>query len=216
MKRTRVAVAGTLAMVAVAVVGLALLSANSSDEAGSSPRRRPADVPVVIGLEPEDVSQFVIEEGSARARLVRQNGVWQPGPGTSAEAAALADERETDLFPLRAYRGLPSDTSRAEFGLGAPELVVRVTARRGGELTVAVGALNFTNEGFYAQRQGDKRLYLLTRRAVDGLRSILRGQVVEEPMPAREAESLARAEQLTDPEFVTNPWLGQIEEEVGK
>jgi len=216
MKRTRVAVAGTLAMVAVAVVGLALLSANSSDEAGSSTRRRPADVPVVVGLEPEDVSQFVIEEGSARARLVRQNGVWQPGPGTSAEAAALADERETDLFPLRAYRGLRSDTSRAEFGLAAPELVVRVTARRGGELTVAVGALSFTKEGFYAQRQGDERLYLLTRRAVDGLRSILRGQVVEEPRPAREAETLARAEQLTDPEFVTNPWLGQIEEEVGK
>ena len=173
-------------------------------------------MPVVIGLEPEDVSQFMIEEGSVRARLVRQNGVWQPGPGTSAEAAALADEREADLFPLRAYRRLRSDTSRAEFGLAAPELVVRVTARRGGELIVAVGALSFTKEGFYARRQGDERLYLLTRRAVDGFRSVLRGQVVEEPRTAREAESLARAEQLTDPEFVTNPWLGQIEEEVGK
>ena len=202
-----------LALVVAAVTAVVRIPSGSDGPAPSE--GRPA-VPVVMGLDAEDVARLVIEAGPARVDLVNVHGVWQPGSGTQDTAAEQAGEREPDLFPLRAYRALRSDPARAEFGLGAPELVVRAVDRRGGQVTVAVGAESFTGSGYYARRHGDPHLYLLTRRAVDGLRSILRGQPADAPRPAEETAALARAEQLTDPELVTNPWLAQITQEVGK
>jgi hypothetical protein len=214
---TRRAMAAGLvpSLAGVVATVIAVVRILSSAHGPAPSEGRPA-VPVVLGLDAEDVARLVIEAGPARVDLVNVHGVWRPGPGTQDTAAELAGEREADLFPLRAYRALRSDPARAEFGLGAPELVVRSVDRRGGEVTVAVGAESFSGSGYYARRHGDPHLYLLTRRAVEGLRSILRGQPADAPRPAEETAALARAEQLTDPELVTNPWLAQITQEVGK
>ncbi|HEY3239622.1 MAG TPA: hypothetical protein VGL92_08665 [Acidimicrobiia bacterium] len=209
----RIVAAGAAASVAVVTaLGWAVLHRDGSAQPDG---RRPA-VPVVVALDPDDVASLRIEVGPARVDLVRRHGLWEPGPGTPPMAAELLDTRESDLFPLRAYRGVSTDASRPEFGLAAPELLAQVRDRRGRELVVSVGAATFTGEGFYARRGRDERLYLLTRRAVDTLRSVLRGEPVDRAAPRREAEALARAEQLSDPEVVTNPWLGQVLEEEGR
>jgi hypothetical protein len=152
---------------------------------------------------------------NALVEIDRTAGGWQPRPGTTAASAALLGEREGDLFPLRAYRMLHTDQTRPDYGLADPELVVDVDEGGGRTETVEVGAANFNGEGFYAHRRGDPRFYLLTRRAVDGLRSALRGEPVATARPDPERERLATAEQLSDSELTTNPWLAQIQAEAG-
>jgi hypothetical protein len=180
---------------------------------GHRPRpNRPAavSVPVVMAAVPSDVLTVGMKGRNARVEIDRSSRGWQPRPGTTAASAALLGEREGDLFPLRAYRVLKTEESRPDYGLADPEFIVDVDEAGGRNETVEVGAPSFNGEGFYARRRGDPHVYLLTRRAVDGLRSALRGEPVATPRADPERERLATAEQLSDPELTTNPWLAQI------
>jgi len=186
--------------------------------AGGPPRsgRRPAvSVPAVLAVAPSAVVSLTVRSRGASVEVNRTSGEWQPGPGTTSNSAALLRAREGDLFPLRAYRMLTGDPRRTEYGLADPELLADVAEGAGRTETIEIGAATFNGEGSYARRVGDAHLYLLTRGAVDSLRSVLRGEAVSTPHSDPERERLASAEQLSDPELITNPWLAQILEETG-
>lgn len=215
-RHRRTAVRGVALTAAVVFAGVVLAGRTGgaggdrpTQQAGASP------VPVVIAAVPSSVVTVRVTGRNAAVVADRTSRGWQPRPGTAPGSAALIGERESDLFPLQAYRMLKADSTRPEYGLTEPELTVDVDEGAGRNATVEVGAATFNGEGFYARRRGDPHLYLLTRRAVDGLRSALRGEPVTTSRPDPEQERLAEAEQLSDPEMTTNPWLAQILTEAG-
>lgn len=209
-------------VVGVLLVTTAVVSAGVTRASRTSGghRHRPtpepaASVPVVIAAVPAGVVTVRVKGRNALAEIDRTSSGWQARPGTTEASATLLGEREGDLFPLRAYRMLDTDPARPDYGLADPELTVDVDEGGGRTETVEVGAANFNGEGFYARRRGDAHCYLLTRRAVDGLRSALRGEPVATARPNLERERLATSEQLSDSELTTNPWLAQILAETG-
>ena len=194
----------------------AVVASRSSIDHRHRPSRQTAvSVPVVMAAVPSEVLTVAVKGRNALVEIDHTSSGWQPRAGTIAGSAALLGEREGDLFPLRAYRVLKTEEARPDYGLADPEFIVDVDEAGGRNETVEVGAPSFNGEGFYARRHGDPHVYLLTRRAVDGLRSALRGEAVATPRADPERERLATAEQLSDSELTTNPWLAQILAETG-
>jgi len=216
MTRRRRAGLGVVGLAAGLLAVEALQTAATGAGGQHRPSRRPAvSVPAVLAVAPSAVVAVTVRGRGASVEVNRTSGEWQPGPGTTSASAALLRAREGDLFPLRAYRMLTGDPTRAEYGLADPELIADVAEGAGWSETIEIGAATFNGEGSYARRVGDPNLYLLTRGAVDSLRSVLRGEAVTTPHSDPERERLASAEQLSDPELITNPWLAQILEETG-
>jgi hypothetical protein len=56
-------------------------------------------------------------------------------------------------------------------------------------------------------------VYLLVRRTVDDLRSVLHGERINTPRSEQETKVLNESTNDSDPEEVTNPWLAQVLEE---
>lgn len=218
MRRHRRTVVMGLVLLTSAVVTVGMVLAGRT---GDGDRHRPSrqaaapPAPVVIAAVPSAVVTVRVKGRDAMVEADRTSRGWQPRPGTTAGSAALLGEREGDLFPLQAYRMLKTEGTRPDYGLANPELIVDIDEGGGRTATVEVGAPNFNGEGFYARRRGDPHLYLLTRRAVDGLRSALRGESVTTARSDAERERLATAEQLSDSELTANPWLAQILTEAG-
>jgi hypothetical protein len=206
---------GPLALGAILVMAAVVAGWSAVAHRHRPTRRTAVAVPVVMAAAASDVVAVAVKDRKAVVEMDRIAGGWQPRPGTTSASAALLGEREGDLFPLRAYRVLKSEETRPDYGLSDPELILQVDEGGGRTETVEVGAATFNAEGFYAHRRGDPHVYLLTRRAVDGLRSALRGEPVTTARPDPERERLATAEQLSDSEMTTNPWLDQILGEAG-
>ena len=201
---------GTVAM-GVILLMTAVVAGRSSIGHRHRPTLQPAvSVPILMAALPPDVLTVAVKGRNGLVEIDRTSRGWQPRPGTTAASAALLGEREGDLFPLRAYRVLRTEETRPDFGLADPEFTVDVDEAGGRNETIEVGAPTFNGEGVYARRRGDPHVYLLTRRAADGLRSALRGEPVTTPRADPERERLATAEQLSDSELTTNPWLAQI------
>ncbi|MGH9041206.1 MAG: DUF4340 domain-containing protein [Acidimicrobiia bacterium] len=167
----------------------------------------------VVDLTPAEVHRISVESKGQQVALVRSTAAtWLAEPGTSELVSGLMAERDTEVLPLYAYRRLDADPQRPDFGLLDPELVVRVQDASGAEQTISVGGATFSDAGYYASRGDDPRVYLLVRRSVDDLRSLVRAERVNSPRSALENEILNESPDA-DPEEVTNPWLAQVLEE---
>jgi hypothetical protein len=202
---------GVIGLIAAVVsVGVAQAGRTRAGERHPPTDPTAAPVPVLIAAAPAAVVTVRVRSRNALVEADRTSRGWHPRPGTAGASADLLGERESELFPLQAYRRLKTQESRPDFGLADPELIVDVDEVGRRTETVEIGAGTFNGEGFYARRRGDPDIYLLTRRAVDGLRSALRGEVVTTARSDPERERLATAEQLGDSELTTNPWLAQI------
>jgi hypothetical protein len=158
--------------VAVGVVGAA---ATSRALTGKRTQAPPANV---LALPAAEVRSITVESGSQQVSLARSaDGTWT---GASPETEGLMADIQPRLFPLQAYRSLTADTSSPEFGLARPEVTFRVSDARGEEHRVLLGGATFTNGGVYARRSTDAgRLYLVPRRMMDDLRSLLAGRRVD-------------------------------------
>jgi hypothetical protein len=209
-RRGTVALSAVGLMAAVVTAGVVQAGRTGTGDRHRATSQTAASVPVVIAATPSAVVTVRVRSRNALVEADRTSRGWQPRPGTAGTSAAFLSEREGDLFPLRAYRMLKTEGPRPDFGLADPELTVDVDEVGRRTATVEVGAATFNGEGFYARRRGDPRVYLLTRRAVDGLRSALRGEPVTTARSDPERERLATGEQLSDSELTTNPWLAQI------
>ncbi|MDQ3946647.1 MAG: DUF4340 domain-containing protein [Actinomycetota bacterium] len=212
-----------VAMVIAVVVAVGGTGCSSGGGDRSEDRAAPAqDAPTgpatpgvfsVVDLDPAQVHRLSVESKGAQVALVRTTaGTWLAEPGTPEVVSGLLAERETEVLPLQAYRRLDTDPDRPDFGLVDPEFVVRVQDAAGVEQAVSVGVVTFSGAGYYARRLGDPHVYLLVRRSVDDLRSLVRGERVNSPRTALENEILSESPDA-DPEEVTNPWLAQVLEE---
>ena len=168
-------VAVPAACVALAVVGAAATSRALTDRPSPPP---PASV---LPLRPADVARIAVESGAQRVELARSgDGTWTGVTGASPEVEGLMSDIQERLFPLQGYRSLAADTSSAEYGLTSPEITFRVEDIRGQDHRVLLGAATFTSGGVYARRSAEAgRLYLVPRRMMDDLRSLLTGRRVD-------------------------------------
>ena len=191
-------------------------SGNGHKEAAApAPPAQPTVFPVV-DLPPAQVHRVAVEgEGRTTALIRSSSATWLAEPPSPETAVALMAESEEEILPLQAFRRLAADSHSAEYGLAEPGLVVRIQDAAGEEQVVAIGAVSFSGAGSYARRESDPgHVYLLVRKTVDDLRSLLRGERVNTPRSQEETKVLSESPDDADPEEVTNPWLGQVLEEV--
>jgi hypothetical protein len=213
------------AALAVAVLAAPVLSvaALGGCSGGSGRRAEVAAPPVaarptifpVVDTPPAQVHRVAVEGQGKSAALVRtSSATWLAEPGTPETAIGLIAQTEDEILPLQAYRRLDADPHGAEFGLADPGLVVHIQNGAGEEQVVAVGGTTFSGAGSYARRDGDAgHVYLLVRRSVDDLRSLLEGERVNTPRSQEEQKASQESPEDADPEDVTNPWLAQTLEE---
>lgn len=170
-----VRVGASAVIVALGVVGAAATSRALTDRPSEEP---PA---TVLSVQPAEVRSIAVESGSRQVSLARAaDGTWTGATGASREVEALMSDIQPRLFPLQGYRSLAADTSSPEFGLVQPEVTFRVSDTRGREHRILLGAATFTNGGVYARRDTDAgRVYLVPRRMMDDLRSLLSGRRVD-------------------------------------
>jgi hypothetical protein len=209
------------AAVAVGAVGVALAGCSSggggghrAEVAAPAPPARSFDYRVV-DVPPAQTHRVAVESHGQAVALVRSSSAtWLPEPGTSPMAVSLMAVTEDEILPLQAYRRLDADPNQPDFGLENPELVVRIQNAAAEEQVVSVGGPTFSGAGYYARRSGDRdHVYLLVRRTVDDLRSLLRGVRVDTPRSEQETKIANESEQDVDPEEVSNPWLTQVLQE---
>jgi len=162
--------------VAVGLAGAAGLSR------GMTSRKRSAPPATVLAVQPAAVRRITVVSGERRVELAHADGSWSAGSGASVVTVGLMSDAEQRLFPLRAYRSLQADTSSPEYGLVDPEITLRVTDTGGHDHDVALGRATFTNGGVYAERGGEPaRVYLVPRRMMDDLRSLVAGRRIDSP-----------------------------------
>jgi hypothetical protein len=207
-----------LAAAALAAALMAGCSSGGKDKgevAAPAPPAQPTVFPV-IDVPPAQVHRVAVEgEGRTSALIRTSSATWLAEPPAPEAAVSLMAQSEDEILPLQAYRRLDADAHSAEYGLAEPGLVVRIQNAAGEEQVVAIGAVTFSGAGSYARRESDPgHVYLLVRRTVDDLRSLLRGERVNTPRSELENEVLSESPDEGDPEEVTNPWLGQVLEEV--
>ena len=185
--------------VAVGLAGAAGLSRAMAS------RKRSAPPATVLAVRPAAVQKVTVASNGRQVELAHASGSWSAGAGASVVTVGLMSEAEERLFPLRAYRSLPADTSSAEYGLADPEISLRVTDTQGRDHDLALGRPTFTNGGVYAERSGEPgRVYLVPRRMMDDLRSLVAGRRIDTP------DDVARtARENTGKDDTTSWWLRQ-------
>jgi hypothetical protein len=188
--------------VALAVVGAAATSRAMTDRPSEAPPAK------VLAVPAPEVRSITVESGGRQVSLARTaEGTWTGVAGASPETVSLMSDVEGRLFPLQGYRSLAADAALPEFGLASPEITFRVTDTAGREHTVLLGAATFTNGGVYARRSAEGgRVYLVPRRMMDDLRSLLTGKRIDTPndLPEKLKENTPKH----DP---TSWWLRQAE-----
>jgi hypothetical protein len=186
--------------VALAVVGAAAVSRSFTEE----PKQEPPAT--VVPASSTSVRRIAVESGDRRVELTRTGtGTWSGASGPSPALDALMSDIEERLFPLRAYRSLAGDPASPEYGLAQPEITFRVEETGGRTHEIALGAPTFTRGGVYARRSSEAgQLYLVPRRMMDDLRSLVTGRRVDaaDDLP----DKLRQATPKHDP---TSWWLRQ-------
>jgi hypothetical protein len=187
--------------VALGLAGAAVLSRATTSRKRSSP---PA---TVLAVRPAAVRHVTVGSANRRVELAHADGAWSAGAGASVVTVALMSDVEAQLFPLRAYRSLPADTTAAEYGLADPEITLRVDEADGRHHEVALGRPTFTDGGVYAEVGGDPgRVYLVPRRMMDDLRSLVAGRRIDAP-----SDDLAKkVGENTPKDDTTSWWLKQV------
>ena len=164
-------------------------------------RKRSAPPATVLAVRPAAVRRVSLESNGRHVELVHADGFWSAGAGASVVTVGLMSDVEGRLLPLQAYRSLPADTTSPEYGLADPEITLRVTDTDGQDHEVALGRPTFTNGGVYVERRGDPgRVYLVPRRMMDDLRSLVAGRRIDTP------DDLAKKVQANTPKDDTTSW----------
>jgi hypothetical protein len=202
-------------VMAAAVLAGCSSGAKSKPEVAAPAKAAQPTVFPVVDLPPGQVHRLAVDGQGLAVALVRtSSATWLAEPPTPDASVSLMAESEDEILPLSAFRRIDADPHSAEFGLAQPALVVRIQNAGGEEQVVAIGGTSFSGAGSYARREGDPdHVYLLVRRTVDDLRSVLRGERINTPRSEQETKILNESTEDTDPEEVTNPWLAQVLEE---
>ena len=163
--------------VALVLVGAGAVSRSMTTKTPEAP---PASV---LPIRSAEVRRVAVQAGDRHVEMARSgDGSWTADAGAPPETEGLMASVEERLFPLQAYRTLPADTSSPEYGLAKPEITFRVEDAQGQDHEILLGVPTFTNGGVYARRSTDAgRLYLVPRRMMDDLRSLVAGRRIDAP-----------------------------------
>jgi Domain of unknown function (DUF4340) len=122
---------------------------------------------------PCSVTDAVLVRVEAGGRTVEAR---RPRPGESwrvtqpvdapADPVALAFFVQS-MHSVSALNTLASPEAPAGYGLDAPSRVVTCQVDNGNSYTLAVGKASFDGSGYYAQRRGDSRVYVISRIPVE-------------------------------------------------
>lgn len=165
----------------------------------------------VVGVPVDSVARVTVEHGSSRVQLIRsEGGLWAPGKGATPQIAALMFEAESSVLPLRAYRRFSVEHFDPAYGLDAPTITFTVESSAGRRFVVRLGEATPTRGGYYAQLDGDPRVYAVIAQAYKDLLSVATGVRFFDPLPQEVIDAFEDVVATEDPEEVTNPWLGQI------
>lgn len=191
---------------------MALLAGLFVGTAGCGGRSSTDPVPTLVGRGPADIAVLTVT-GDQRppAVFTRTEGAfWRPGVGLGPETAAMLFDGQSTLFPLRAYRRLDVDPSDPAFGLVPPKLVASVRDHTGRTTELSFGAATFNQEGYYAQRSGDRHtVYLVPRAPVNLLRSLAEGRTVEFDYPVEKKFDDLATRAARPPDEENDPWMTQ-------
>jgi hypothetical protein len=191
--------------VALVLVGAGAVSRSMTTKTAEPP---PASV---LPIRSAEVRRVAVESGNRHVELTRSgDGSWTAADAPPETEGLMASVEER-LFPLQAYRTLPADTSSPEYGLVQPEITFRIEDAQGRDHEILLGVPTFSNGGVYARRSTDAgRLYLVPRRMMDDLRSLLTGHRVDTPndLPEKLKENTPKH----DP---TSWWLRQADNAEG-
>lgn len=169
------------------------------------------EVATLVAMEASHVRRVVVATPQRHADLIRRGRYWSPAPGTPVQAAGLLSSFADELLPMRAYRTVNGAPADPQYGLVPGQLTLTVEDAAGSEATVVVGGPTFTGAGAYAHRLGDPRLYLVPRRLVDRLASLVTGlpEPSADPLEAR-AERHATAQAEASEDGTLTPYLRQV------
>ncbi|MEI2611352.1 MAG: DUF4340 domain-containing protein [Candidatus Promineifilaceae bacterium] len=128
------------------------------------------------------------EEGNLinRVYMAGEGGIWaQIVPTATQLISGSIVSQATAMLNISSRLVLPADENPlSAYGLDDPTYVIIVVADRNGEsvrYVFNVGATIVGETGYYLQRQGDERVYVVDRTAVDGAIALLTAVPVPPP-----------------------------------
>jgi hypothetical protein len=140
----------------------------------------PCDPATAVSLQVQGQAQgqtrtFAMERGDdLRAWQVTQP-VRQPAEGTAADVLVESAEGVQVLNTL----GRPAALS--QYGLDRPRDVVTCRVKAGTSFTLSVGNPSFDSSGYYARKEGDSRVYVISGVQVEALERALTAPPVSQP-----------------------------------
>jgi hypothetical protein len=123
----------------------------------------------VFHLKESDLSNLSLIRGAAEVRLVKKDKEWYlTAPLASKADQTIVDSMVTTLARLRQERDLGVEKDLQPFGMDKPGLVVQFTAQ-GQPHRLAIGAKVPGGDSYYALRDQDPHLFMITRGSKDTL-----------------------------------------------
>jgi hypothetical protein len=123
----------------------------------------------VFHLKETDISDLNLVRGAGEVRLVKKDKLWHLTAPLNAKAdQTTVDSILTTLARLHKERDLGLEKDLASFGLNKPGLVVKFTAQ-GQAHQLAIGAKVPGDESYYALKDQDSHLFMITRGSKDSL-----------------------------------------------
>ncbi len=126
----------------------------------------PAPTPIAV-LEFDDSQAMALQvrdvKNNQTTRVVREGDAWKMEQPAQGQAFAPPIERLLfALAALKAERKIASPTDLAAYGLNPPAYQVQVTMQDGSGYTLALGNQNPDKSYFYAMKNSDAAVYLIT------------------------------------------------------
>jgi hypothetical protein len=194
---------------AVAVAVVAAVAAGAGVLTRTHYRAKAGSTEKALAVEAGAVRAVVVADKAHRVELTRTgDGQWQ---GATPATRTLMLSAEDELFPLRAFRALSLDPADPQLGLADPDITFEVQDGGGERHRVAFGAPTFTDGGFYAHDPGQgRRVYLVPKRMVYDLRSVLAGNRIDPPndIPGKVRDANDKAREESEQHEVSY-WLQQ-------
>lgn len=93
---------------------------------------------------------------------------------TGGRSAEVPKERFANASPLLTGRLFDSPEPLSSYGLDRPAATITYTGAGGRTRTVVVGKVNFDGHGYYVQRKGDPRVFLVPADQLEPLLDLVR------------------------------------------
>jgi hypothetical protein len=164
-----------------------------------------------VPVEPENAYRIVVTVAGKDVEVIQTTGgVWQPGANASTNSAGLIAASKHILLPTLAYRRFEADRNDPEFGLATPKAIMLVETRLAEQFRLTIGNPTLNGGGYFAVRDGDPFTYVVVPQVLDNALGIFQGERVVRPADPTYVKALAKLDNPSDPEEVTNPWLKQV------